>query len=52
MTATYNRAETTTIEGTVKKFSFRNPHVLLFIDIEGADGEIVNWVGEGNAATG
>lgn len=52
MTATYNRAETTTIEGTVKKFSFRNPHVLLFIDVEGADGEIVNWMGEGNAATG
>ena len=52
MTATDNRAETTTIEGTVKKFSFRNPHVLLFIDVEGADGEIVNWMGEGNAATG
>lgn len=52
MTATYIRSETTTIEGVVKKFSFRNPHVLLFVDVEGENGEIVNWMGEGNAATG
>jgi hypothetical protein len=34
-----------TVTGTVTKFSFLNPHVFLFIDVEQDDGETVNyWV--------
>ena len=34
-----------TLTGTVTKFSFLNPHVFLFIDVEQDDGETVNyWV--------
>ena len=34
-----------TLTGTVTKFSFRNPHVFLFVDVEEENGETVNyWV--------
>ncbi len=32
-----------TLTGTVTKFSFLNPHVSLFIDVEREDGEMVNY---------
>ncbi len=32
-----------TVTGTVKDFSFRNPHVFLYVDVEGEDGEVVAW---------
>ena len=32
-----------TITGTVTSFSFRNPHVFLYVDAEGEDGEVVSW---------
>ena len=33
------------ITGTVTKFTFRNPHVFLFVDVEEENGELVNyWV--------
>lgn len=32
-----------TITGTVTAFSFRNPHVFLYVDAEGENGERVNW---------
>ena len=34
-----------TLTGTVTKYSFRNPHVFLFVDVEEENGEAVNyWV--------
>ena len=32
--------------GTVTHFSFRNPHVYLYLDVEGEDGEAVSWAVE------
>ena len=32
-----------TITGTVTAFSFRNPHVFLYLDAEGENGEVVSW---------
>ena len=33
------------ITGTVTDFTFRNPHGFLFVDVEEADGQVVNyWV--------
>lgn len=33
------------VTGTVTKFTFRNPHVFLFVDVEEENGELVNyWV--------
>ena len=34
------------LEGTVAEYRWRNPHVLLFWDVEDENGEIVRWVGE------
>lgn len=34
------------LTGTVTDFQFRNPHVLIFIDVTDGSGNIVNWSGE------
>lgn len=31
------------IEGTVKRFVFRNPHAFLFVDVADASGAITEW---------
>jgi len=35
-----------TITGTVTNFSFRNPHVFLYVDVEGENAPVVNWAVE------
>ena len=35
-----------TITGTVTNFSFRNPHVFLYVDVKGEDAQVVNWAVE------
>lgn len=49
--ATFVEGEKTMIEGVVTNFSFRNPHVLLYVDVTNEDGTVTNWVSEGNSAT-
>ena len=34
------------ITGTVTNFSFRNPHVFLYVDVKGEGGHIVSWAVE------
>jgi hypothetical protein len=31
---------------TVTKFAWANPHCLVFFDVKGADGKVVNWAAE------
>ncbi|MDG2315563.1 MAG: DUF6152 family protein [Gammaproteobacteria bacterium] len=31
------------VTGTVTKFSFRNPHVFLFIDVKNENGQVLNY---------
>ena len=49
--ATFQENAKITREGVVTKFSFRNPHVLVYFDVTNDDGSITNWVSEGGAAT-
>jgi len=49
--ATFDENKTITVEGVVTKFTFRNPHVLVYFDIVDEDGNTVNWMSEGGAAT-
>ena len=35
----FDHSEEVSISGTVTKFSFRNPHVFLFIDVKNENGE-------------
>jgi hypothetical protein len=44
--AVYEPEKQTTLVGTVAEFQFVNPHVLVFIDVEGAGGEVRKWGGE------
>jgi hypothetical protein len=34
------------ITGTVTNFSYRNPHVYLYLDVKGADGAMEKWAVE------
>ena len=43
--AMFDHGKEVTVTGTVKEFVFRNPHVLLYIDVKNDNGEVVNyWV--------
>lgn len=43
--AMFDHSQEVSITGTVTKFTFRNPHVFLFVDVEEEDGQTVNyWV--------
>mgnify|MGYP007106922900 FL=1 len=39
----FDHSEEISIIGTVTKFSFRNPHVFLFIDVKNENGEVLNY---------
>ena len=32
-----------TVTGTVTNFAFKNPHVFLYLDVKGEDGQVVTW---------
>jgi len=41
--ATYDMKKRVTLEGTVSKIEWRNPHVLIYMDVKDAEGKIVTW---------
>ena len=49
--ATYQMDDKIQVEGVVTEFSFRNPHILVYLDVTDADGNVTNWMSEGAAAT-
>jgi uncharacterized protein DUF6152 len=44
--AMFDMTKEATITGTVTSFSYRNPHVFLYIDAKGEKGEVVAWAVE------
>ena len=38
------------VEGTVTEFNFTNPHIGVYFDVTGADGEVTRWRASGSAA--
>ncbi len=41
----FDHVKRVAVSGTVTEYVFRNPHVFLYVDVEGENGEIVNyWV--------
>jgi hypothetical protein len=43
--AMFDHSQELAITGTVTEFSFRNPHVFLYVDVPQDDGSVVNyWV--------
>jgi hypothetical protein len=41
--AMFDRTKNMTIEGTVVEFEFTNPHSWLYVETEGADGNMAEW---------
>jgi Family of unknown function (DUF6152) len=40
-----------TLKGTVTKWIYANPHLLLLLDVKGENGEVVHWVLESQSPT-
>lgn len=41
--ATYDMKKRVTLKGTVSRVEWRNPHVLIYMDVTDADGKVVTW---------
>lgn len=50
--ATFKQDENNTVEGVITEFRFRNPHVIIYLDVTNDDGSVTNWMVEGSSATG
>ena len=49
--ATFTDERKSTIQGVVADFSFRNPHVLIYVEVTNEDGSTTEWISEGSSAT-
>jgi hypothetical protein len=47
--AAFATGEKVTLKGTVKEWVYSNPHCLLRLAVTGDDGQVVEWVAEGQA---
>jgi len=41
--AGYDLSKTVTVHGTVTKFDWSNPHVVVYVDAKGDSGEVQHW---------
>ena len=42
--ATYDMKKRITLKGTVSRVDWRNPHVVILMDVKDADGKVTTWV--------
>jgi len=47
--AAFENGKTVTLKGTVKSWTYMNPHCLLTFDVKGDDGKVVQWIVETQA---
>lgn len=43
---TYDVKKQVTVKGAVTRFDWRNPHVVIYLDVKDADGKVVAWTFE------
>jgi hypothetical protein len=48
----YDQTRLIRLEGRVVGFELKDPHSLLFVDVENPDGSVTSWIIEGGAAQG
>jgi hypothetical protein len=41
--ATYDMKKRVTLKGNVSRVEWRNPHVVIYMDVKDADGKVVTW---------
>ena len=44
--AMFDTSREVTITGTVTNYSYRNPHVFLYVDVKADNGDVVSWAVE------
>ncbi|MBI3047703.1 MAG: hypothetical protein HYY76_05270 [Acidobacteria bacterium] len=44
--ATYDMKKQVTLKGVVSEVAWRNPHVVIYMDVKEPDGSVVNWAFE------
>ena len=49
--ASFATDKTAVLKGTVTKWIYANPHLLLMLDVKGENGEVVHWVLESQSPT-
>jgi hypothetical protein len=47
--AAFDTGKKVTLKGTVQEWVYSNPHCLLRLEVKGEDGQVVQWVAEGQA---
>ncbi|MBI4888431.1 MAG: hypothetical protein HY824_15150 [Acidobacteria bacterium] len=47
--ATYDMKKQVTLKGTVSEVAWRNPHVVIYLDVKEPDGALVNWAFENSS---
>ena len=47
--AAFDTGKTVVLKGTVVEWVYSNPHCLLKLDVKGQDGQVVQWIAEGQA---
>ena len=41
--ATYDATKEVTLTGTVTELAWRNPHVVIYMDVKDENGKVINW---------
>jgi len=49
--ATFDMTKQVTLQGTVSEVAWRNPHVVIYLDVKGPDGDVVNWAFENSSVS-
>jgi hypothetical protein len=49
--AAFDMQNSVTLKGTVSRINWRNPHVQIYMDVKGADGQVVTWSFENSGTT-
>jgi hypothetical protein len=47
--ATYDMKKQVTLKGVVSEVAWRNPHVVIYMDVKEQDGSVVNWAFENSS---
>jgi hypothetical protein len=43
----FDQTKSITVTGTVTKFDFANPHVVVYFDVKGTNGKVEQWIATG-----
>jgi hypothetical protein len=49
--ATFDMKKQVTLKGTVSEVSWRNPHVVIYLDVKDPGGNVVNWAFENSSVS-